>query len=307
MGVKLAASLCMSAMVAIFACTGCSGTHSDSAATVEAAGTESASTKEASSTKGAATDSSADHAQAKVQAVANAKAAGKEVFTGTIRVFETDDDMASYQGVSNPFSGYSYEGGPYAVLVLDGPQNITASNGGGWGARTDIATLIQLAAGDNPATATYRSYNGQHGAVAVGSMWWQSEVGLPMGEPRAQDGTLMFTDTSDVLAVFSDAGTPGADHEMSSSEFILPDSGSHIYSVSELQPLSKHELTLARNEIFARYGRGFNDPDIRQYFESKSWYRQRYTADEFDALLPSPLSPIEQQNVDTILEVENSK
>lgn len=307
MGVKIVASLCAGAMVAVFACAGCSGSHPDSAVTVETAGTESAATKEASSTKGAATDSSADLAQAKVQAVANAKAAGKEIFTGTIRVFETDDDMASYQGVSNPYSGYSYEGGPYAVLVLDKPQDITASNGDGWGARTDIATLIQLAVGDDPTMATYRSYNGQHGTVATGSMWWQSDVGLPIGEPRAQDGALMFTDISEVLAVCSDSATPSADYETSSSEFILPDSGSHIYSASELQPLSKRELTLARNEIFARYGRGFNDPDIRQYFESKSWYRQRYTADEFDALLPSPLSPIEQQNVDTILEVENSK
>lgn len=307
MSIKSAAYLCVGAMTVVLACTGCRGARSDAAVTVEAAGTESAATKEASSAKGAATDSSANLEQAKVQAVANAKAAGKMVFTGTIRVFETDDDMASYQGVSNPNSGYSYEGGPYAVLVLDEPQDITASNGDGWGACTDIATLIQLAVGDDPTMATYRSYSGQHGAVAVGTMWWQSDVGLPIGEPRAQDGVLMFTDTSDVLAVFSDAGTPSADHETSPSEFILPDSGSHVYSASELQSFSKRELTLARNEIFARYGRGFNDPDIRQYFESKSWYRQRYTADEFDALLPSPLSPIELQNVDTILEVENGK
>ena len=92
----------------------------------------------------------------------------------------------------------------------------------------------------------------------------------------------------------------------SSSDYILPDSSARVYSASELQSYSQYELMLARNEIYARYGRGFNDQEIRQYFESKSWYHQKYTAEQFDSMA-SPLNSIEQQNVDTIYKVEHSK
>ena len=74
-----------------------------------------------------------------------------------------------------------------------------------------------------------------------------------------------------------------------------------------LESYSQYELMLARNEIYARHGRGFNDQEIRQYFQSKSWYQQRYTAEEFDSLPNSPLTSIEQQNIKTIYDVEHSK
>ena len=61
---------------------------------------------------------------------------------------------------------------------------------------------------------------------------------------------------------------------------------------------------IARNEIYARHGRGFNDAEVRCYFQNQSWYQQRYTAEEFDAMASTILSSIEQQNIANILEVE---
>lgn len=92
----------------------------------------------------------------------------------------------------------------------------------------------------------------------------------------------------------------------SSSEYILPDSQTRVYSTDELSQLSDEQLLLARNEIYARHGRGFKDSFIRGYFESKSWYHQQYTAEQFDAM-PSPLSSTEQANVAAIQKVENSR
>ncbi len=42
---------------------------------------------------------------------------------------------------------------------------------------------------------------------------------------------------------------------------------------SDLSGRSWWELVLMRNEIFARHGRSFQDPELRAYFEGKAWYR----------------------------------
>ena len=36
--------------------------------------------------------------------------------------------------------------------------------------------------------------------------------------------------------------------------------------------LTKSELRLARNSIYARHGRIFSSPDLRDYFDAKEWY-----------------------------------
>lgn len=98
------------------------------------------------------------------------------------------------------------------------------------------------------------------------------------------------------------ASTPVSD-----GDFVLPDSSTRYYSAEELQGLSVDQLEIARNEIYARHGRGFNSQALRSYFEAQDWYEERYTPEEFDALSPTPLNQYEQANVATILEVEQSK
>lgn len=88
--------------------------------------------------------------------------------------------------------------------------------------------------------------------------------------------------------------------------YVLPDSSSRYYSRAELEDLSLWELYLARNEIFARYGRGFKNQDLVDYFSSRSWYSQRYTPEEFDAM-GSPLNDYEQKNTQLMLEIERER
>lgn len=40
---------------------------------------------------------------------------------------------------------------------------------------------------------------------------------------------------------------------------------------SDLEDLSKSELRLARNEIYARHGRRFQDQELQDYFDSQEW------------------------------------
>ena len=98
-----------------------------------------------------------------------------------------------------------------------------------------------------------------------------------------------------------------AETPVSDGNFVLPESATRYYSAEELSGLSSEQLEIARNEIYARHGRGFNSASLRSYFEGQDWYEQRYTPEEFDALNPTPLNQYEQANVNTIMQVEASR
>ena len=245
---------------------------------------------------------------ARQKAIDNAKAAGKTVLPGTIRIFETDAQMTDFQGIQNPNAG-GYECGPYAVFAFDSTAYVTAGHGDGSpGSSSESASMVLLAQGSD--VDAWTSYDGKHVTCALGAMWWPSDTGLPLGEPRALRDVQVLLDDGEEFSNVSNSQSSETSTSASSSsagDYILPDSSTRLYSASELQSYSQYELMLARNEIYARHGRGFNDQEIRQYFQSKSWYQQRYTAEEFDSLANSPLTSIEQQNIKTIYDVEHSK
>ena len=69
--------------------------------------------------------------------------------------------------------------------------------------------------------------------------------------------------------------------------------------------MSLWELYLARNEIFARHGRGFKNQDLVEHFATRTWYSEQYTPEEFDAL-PNQFSKIELENIETMHAVETA-
>ena len=84
--------------------------------------------------------------------------------------------------------------------------------------------------------------------------------------------------------------------------YIFPDSDKRPLTGGDLEEMEWEEITLGRNEIFARHGRMFNTPEIAEYFNSKSWYQGTIPADDFDAEV---LSQIEKDNVKFLQEYEN--
>lgn len=86
------------------------------------------------------------------------------------------------------------------------------------------------------------------------------------------------------------------------SDYILSDSSNRTLEWTELEGMSKYELRIARNEIYARYGRKFTSKDLQRYFGRKSWYSPEISADSFDENM---LTKIEKQNIHTIKEVED--
>ena len=94
-----------------------------------------------------------------------------------------------------------------------------------------------------------------------------------------------------------------------SSDYVLPDSATRLYSRGELEPLDNFTLYVARNEIFARHGRIFSNQDLRDYFGSKSWYHGTIDPKDFDAGYEAGgyLNDTERANVNTIKDVEQAR
>ena len=85
--------------------------------------------------------------------------------------------------------------------------------------------------------------------------------------------------------------------------YILPQSSDRLLTYQDIAGLSQQDLMLARNEIFARHGRIFNDPDVRSYFESQVWYYGYIEPEDFTDTM---LSDIEKDNIAFIQEYENA-
>lgn len=69
-----------------------------------------------------------------------------------------------------------------------------------------------------------------------------------------------------------------------------------VFEEAELEKLSKDELDIMRNEIFARYGHKFKTEKWKNYFANQSWYIGQYDD------VTERLSVIEKLNVQAILE-----
>jgi len=85
------------------------------------------------------------------------------------------------------------------------------------------------------------------------------------------------------------------------NDYILPYSNVRELTYIDLRGLTKAELRLARNEIFARHGRVFVDQSLQEYFNSKTWYMNL-------PKLPLGTEPVvsglEQANIELIQDYE---
>lgn len=86
-----------------------------------------------------------------------------------------------------------------------------------------------------------------------------------------------------------------------SSEYILESSSSEFLSRSDIDWMDRETCRYARNEIYARHGRLFQDEQMQEYFNSCSWYIGEIAPEDFQENM---LSDIEIYNRDLIVEYE---
>lgn len=84
-----------------------------------------------------------------------------------------------------------------------------------------------------------------------------------------------------------------------SRQMVLPHSSQQLIAAAELGRLTREELSLARNEIFARHGHVFVTPALARHFAACRWYRPRAP------ISMNRLSAIESANVKRIGDEES--
>jgi hypothetical protein len=89
-----------------------------------------------------------------------------------------------------------------------------------------------------------------------------------------------------------------------SNEYIIADSDKRLITENDLEYLTAEQIRYARNEIYARHGRLFDDPQLQAYFNSKQWYNGTISPDDFDDT--DLLNDIEKQNRDFIVNYEKT-
>ncbi len=123
-------------------------------------------------------------------------------------------------------------------------------------------------------------------------------------ESTVEVTTASENDTGDMKSETEENATedPGDKVEEVSTEdeFVFPDSDTRRLLRSELEGKNEWECKIARNEIFARKGKIFDDPELQAYFESCSWYEGKNSQYEYSEYI----SEIEAYNVQLIREYE---
>jgi hypothetical protein len=120
---------------------------------------------------------------------------------------------------------------------------------------------------------------------------------FPWYRPDSSEVTLNPIEEANIRLIVSieqAAGVP-----LSDGGFLFPDSDRRLLSRAELAPLSVEKLRIARNEIYARKGRFFQDPALARYFAQFPWYRPSSAEVKLNA--------VEESNVKLITSMEQAR
>lgn len=102
--------------------------------------------------------------------------------------------------------------------------------------------------------------------------YWDTE---PTQEPSDAGDEEEFED-------FDDADDVEEGDAYEDEEYIFPNSDSEYLTKSDVKGMSKSQINLAKNELYARHGRKFKSKELQDYFESKSWYEGIYSPKQWD-------------------------
>ena len=79
---------------------------------------------------------------------------------------------------------------------------------------------------------------------------------------------------------------------------LYPQASTRMLTPADIRGLTKWDLKVMRNEIFARYGYIFKTEEMIAYFKMQSWYRPRFND------VSARLTPVEKKNIAFIQQYE---
>ncbi len=175
-----------------------------------------------------------------------------------------------------------------------------------------ISMLISKAANDSVAGRTVVGGNDRpfEGIVTLKDGLYTITAKEPGGDKH--DGTFNITiseSNNDIVkgswAPFDAQVTPKKDFVLQRKEFkyridvgFYPQASQRILKAADVEELTKFQLQMMRNEIFARHGYCFKKKEMRDYFEIEDWY----VPDTVD--IKDKLTELEKQNITLIKKYE---
>lgn len=121
-----------------------------------------------------------------------------------------------------------------------------------------------------------------------------------------ESGSMYWTDPSEnngeaVEFTYDDGNF---DPAIAGNDYIVNGSDNHKLTEAEVSGLTKDELRLARNEIYARHGLMFQAQDLQEYFGRQYWYNPSIPSGQFDENI---LNSYEKENLQLLKRLENRK
>lgn len=98
--------------------------------------------------------------------------------------------------------------------------------------------------------------------------------------------------------------------EKEADDYVIATSSSVELTTDDLKGLSRKELRIAKNEIYARNGYIFTSSDLSSYFNQKDWYKTRIKqsdATRNQNTVYKRMSKIEKENIAFIIKYGKSK
>ncbi len=185
----------------------------------------------------------------------------------------------------------SYEGGGWMNTTVDFVLNENLTNG-------SCGTMTLWSSGG---VAEYSLYfeNGVFHALNNGD-FLDKEIYI---HAKWNDGYVLdFYDSNDNYEVTYYVDEQAYFMATGESYYIFSESDSKYLTYDDFLGFDAYMCRLARNEIYARHGRIFNDKELQAYFNSKSWYHGSIDASNFNE---DTLNKYEKYNRDLIISFES--
>lgn len=96
-------------------------------------------------------------------------------------------------------------------------------------------------------------------------------------------------------------------YDVTIDEEYYPETKEKLLDDEKKWDLNQTDMSIARNEIFARHGRSFTDPFLNAVFKRKTWYQPQYTPEEFAQKESELLNSFEKENLKRLIQWETEK
>lgn len=210
----------------------------------------------------------------------------KELFLG--RLYSTYSERGNLIISSDGHMGYFYD----IVYAIENGDFVELHNGEYYEVTDSAGNPVFDSAGS--CLLTY-SWDGQ----TVSVQEYENLLKEAIGGKYTENTPIQFTASGDMLNYLQNGEMPSVDN--TSTEYIFPESSTGFLTDAQVAALTPEELRIARNEIYARHGYIFNKEDLKNYFESKSWYSGTRT----EMVSDTELNEFELANRDLIAKYEN--